>query len=87
MFNCIMWAIKHELPYIFDIGLDIALKILQVFTFIAEPESRTRNRQPVLQAVLHEPDVRRAVRAHRLLPQKRLQGTVPHSANTLSGSR
>ena len=25
-----MWAIKHELPNIFDIGLDVTLKILQV---------------------------------------------------------
>ena len=31
MFNCVMWAIKHELPNIFDIGLDILLTILQVF--------------------------------------------------------
>lgn len=29
MFNCVIWAMKHELPNIFDIGLDVILTILQ----------------------------------------------------------
>ena len=28
MFNCLIWAMKHELPNIFDIGLDVIDVIL-----------------------------------------------------------
>lgn len=31
MFNCLIWAMKHELPNIFDIGLDVIDVILQVY--------------------------------------------------------
>ena len=30
MFNCLIWAMKHDLPNIFDIGLDVIDVILEV---------------------------------------------------------
>ena len=30
MFECVIWAIKHDLPSIFDIGLEVMADILKV---------------------------------------------------------
>jgi hypothetical protein len=43
MMDCILWAIKHELPNIFDIGLDVLKTLLDVNFIKFKLEKKYKN--------------------------------------------